>query len=117
MIRQAHSHGLPQRAHQSPQEENPFTHGMRVYRQGQTGWAGFGAGGTGKGTTGPGRALLHPTDEDLSIHPSEQRSLAGGPESVGTPVTVRRAEVCARREGIGDGPRRNGRSGCEPRPG
>jgi hypothetical protein len=28
---------------------------------------------------------LHPTDEDLSLHPSAQRSCAGDPESVGTP--------------------------------
>ena len=27
----------------------------------------------------------HPTDEDLALHPSEQQSLAGDPESVGTP--------------------------------
>ena len=27
---------------------------------------------------------LHPTNEDLSLHPSEQRSLAGDPD-VGTP--------------------------------
>src|ERR1039458_4740622 len=27
----------------------------------------------------------HPTDEDLSLHPSEQQSLAGDPESMGTP--------------------------------
>jgi limonene-1,2-epoxide hydrolase len=27
----------------------------------------------------------HPSDEDLSPHPNEQRSLAGGPESPGTP--------------------------------
>jgi len=32
------------------------------------------------------RAGSHPTDEDLSLHPSEQRSLAGDPESVGTPA-------------------------------
>jgi hypothetical protein len=25
-------------------------------------------------------------DEDLSVHPSEQRPLAGDPESVGTPA-------------------------------
>ena len=29
--------------------------------------------------------VLHPTDEDLSLHPSAQRSCAGDPESVGTP--------------------------------
>jgi len=28
----------------------------------------------------------HPTDKDPSIHPSEQRSLAGDPDSMGTPV-------------------------------
>ncbi len=33
-----------------------------------------------------GTPVLHPTDEDLSLHPSEQRSLVGDPESVGTPV-------------------------------
>jgi hypothetical protein len=27
-----------------------------------------------------------PSDEDLSLHPSEQKSLAGDPESPGTPV-------------------------------
>jgi acetylornithine deacetylase len=31
---------------------------------------------------------LHPTDGDLSVHPNEQRSLAGDPESVGTPDLV-----------------------------
>ncbi len=31
---------------------------------------------------------LHPTDEGLSVHPSEQRSLAGNPESVGAPVKI-----------------------------
>jgi ATP-binding cassette subfamily B protein len=30
--------------------------------------------------------VLHPTDKDPSPHPSEQKSLAGDPESVGTPV-------------------------------
>jgi hypothetical protein len=29
--------------------------------------------------------LDHPSDEDLSLHPSEQKSLAGDPESLGTP--------------------------------
>ncbi len=29
---------------------------------------------------------LYPTDEDLSLHPSEQKSLAGDPESPGTPM-------------------------------
>ncbi len=28
----------------------------------------------------------HPSDEDLFLHPSEQQSLAGDPESPGTPV-------------------------------
>jgi primosomal protein N' (replication factor Y) len=28
----------------------------------------------------------HSTDEDLSLHPSEQKSLAGGPEFVGSPI-------------------------------
>ena len=28
----------------------------------------------------------HPTDEDLSLHPNEQQSLAGDPESLGTPA-------------------------------
>ncbi len=32
----------------------------------------------------------HPTDEDLSHHPSEQKSLAGDPESAGTPHARRR---------------------------
>jgi len=31
----------------------------------------------------------HPSDEDLSPHPKEQRSLAGGPESPGTPAGVK----------------------------
>ena len=31
------------------------------------------------------KAGLHPTDEDLSVHPNEQKPLAGDPESVGTP--------------------------------
>ena len=30
--------------------------------------------------------VIHPTDKDPSPHPSEQKSLAGDPESVGTPV-------------------------------
>jgi len=30
--------------------------------------------------------VLHPTDENLSPHPNEQKSLTGDPESVGTPV-------------------------------
>ena len=34
---------------------------------------------------------LHPTDEDLSLHPSEQRSLAGGPRSAGAPELVEAA--------------------------
>ena len=34
---------------------------------------------------------FHPTDEDLSLHPSEQRSLAGGPESAGAPELVEAA--------------------------
>jgi hypothetical protein len=28
---------------------------------------------------------LHPTDKDLSLHPNEQKSLVGDPESVGNP--------------------------------
>ncbi len=28
----------------------------------------------------------HPTDEDQSLHPSEQKSFVGDPESVGAPV-------------------------------
>ena len=35
-------------------------------------------------------ARYHPTDEDLSLHPSEQKSLAGDPESVEAPDTRRR---------------------------
>jgi hypothetical protein len=31
------------------------------------------------------RILNHPNDEDLLFHPSEQKSLAGEPESLGTP--------------------------------
>jgi DNA polymerase-4 len=30
--------------------------------------------------------VSHPSDEDLSLHPSEQKSLAGDPESPGTPT-------------------------------
>jgi hypothetical protein len=30
--------------------------------------------------------FFHPTDEDLSLHPSEQKSLAGDPESAGIPL-------------------------------
>jgi 6,7-dimethyl-8-ribityllumazine synthase len=37
----------------------------------------------------------HPNDEDLSLHPSEQKSLAGGPESLGTPGTNRGASFLA----------------------
>jgi DNA-3-methyladenine glycosylase len=33
----------------------------------------------------PNARDLHPTDEDLSLHPSKQQSLAGDPESVVTP--------------------------------
>jgi hypothetical protein len=32
----------------------------------------------------------HHTDKDLSLHPSEQKSLAGDPESAGTPPARRR---------------------------
>jgi hypothetical protein len=32
------------------------------------------------------RSPRHPSDEDLSLHPSEQKSLAGDPESLGAPV-------------------------------
>ena len=32
------------------------------------------------------RPVFHPTDKDQSLHPSEQRPLAGDPESVGTPA-------------------------------
>ena len=32
------------------------------------------------------KPVLHSTDKDPSLHPSEQRSLAGDPESAGTPV-------------------------------
>lgn len=32
----------------------------------------------------------HSTDKDQSLHPSEQRSLAGDPESAGTPPNHRR---------------------------
>jgi len=34
----------------------------------------------------PGLAPSHPTNEDLFLHPNEQRRLAGDPESVGTPA-------------------------------
>src|ERR1039458_3048625 len=34
----------------------------------------------------PAGPALHPNDEDLSLHPSEQNSLAGDPESLGAPV-------------------------------
>jgi 6,7-dimethyl-8-ribityllumazine synthase len=37
----------------------------------------------------------HPNDEDLSLHPSEQKSLAGGPESLGTPGASRGAAFLA----------------------
>jgi 6,7-dimethyl-8-ribityllumazine synthase len=37
----------------------------------------------------------HPNDEDLSLHPSEQKSLAGGPESLGTPGSSRGASFLA----------------------
>jgi hypothetical protein len=33
-----------------------------------------------------GPPFNHPNDEDLSLHPSEQKSLAGDPESLGTPM-------------------------------
>ena len=32
-----------------------------------------------------GTAEVHPIDEDLSLHPSEQKSLSGDPESMGAP--------------------------------
>ena len=38
-------------------------------------------------------STLHPTDEDLSLHPSEQSPLAGGPGSAGTPTLERRLTV------------------------
>ncbi|MGA3136329.1 MAG: 6,7-dimethyl-8-ribityllumazine synthase [Terracidiphilus sp.] len=47
----------------------------------------------------PGRGweeeTSHPNDEDQSLHPSEQTSLAGGPESLGTPTTSRGASFLA----------------------
>ena len=39
----------------------------------------------------------HPNDEDLSLHPSEQRSLAGDPESLGTPAGNREQKMGGRR--------------------
>src|SRR5208283_4715170 len=33
-----------------------------------------------------GTPVLHPTDEDLSVHPKKHRPLLGDPGSVGTPV-------------------------------
>jgi hypothetical protein len=36
----------------------------------------------------PRNALHHPSDEDLLLHPSEQRPLAGDPESAGDPGTL-----------------------------
>jgi DNA polymerase-4 len=35
---------------------------------------------------GEKKSVSHPSDEDLSLHPSEQKSLAGDPESPGTPT-------------------------------
>jgi DNA polymerase-4 len=35
---------------------------------------------------GEKKPVSHPSDEDLSLHPSEQKSLVGGPESPGTPT-------------------------------
>jgi hypothetical protein len=43
------------------------------------------AGGVSEGLEPISDPLLHPIDEDLSIHPNEQRSLAGDPESLGAP--------------------------------
>src|SRR5271157_864309 len=37
----------------------------------------------------------HPNDEDQSVHRSEEKSLAGGPESLGTPTTSRGASFLA----------------------
>ena len=58
------------------------------------------AGGAGEiaGQTDGGRAVaegqaLHSTDEDLSLHPSEQQSLTEDPESVGTPDSAPRRAV------------------------
>ncbi len=36
----------------------------------------------------PATPALHPTNKDLSLHPNEQRPLAGGPESAGTPAAT-----------------------------
>ncbi len=33
--------------------------------------------------------LFHPSDKDPSLHPNEQESLAGDPESPGTPSSLR----------------------------
>ena len=33
-----------------------------------------------------GTGNSHPSDEDLSLHPIEQKSLSGDPESLGTPA-------------------------------
>ena len=36
--------------------------------------------------------LSYPNDEDLSLHPNEQKSLAGDPESLGTPIAPEKSE-------------------------
>jgi len=39
---------------------------------------------------------LRPRDEDLSLHPSEQKSIVGDPESLGTPDMGHPADTAAR---------------------
>jgi len=39
---------------------------------------------------------LRPRDEDLSLHPSEQKSIVGDPESLGTPDMGRPADTAVR---------------------
>jgi len=46
---------------------------------------GYGAFWGSKYPWSPNARDLHPTDEDLSLHPSELRPLTGDPESLGTP--------------------------------
>ncbi len=50
-----------------------------------------------------GRRFLRPSDEDLSLHPSEQKSLAGDPESPGPRFATPSTKTCRR------GPQSDGR--------
>jgi hypothetical protein len=52
-----------------------------------------------------GPSTPHPSDEDLSLHPSEHISLTGDPDSLGTPVPAARAAFAQDDSAVGLDPR------------